>query len=175
MLPAAPLRPGAAPAPSPSPPGSRGRLQASAAEPSRGGGARGADWQSGRRRPGNGSGFSGGVTRREGAAAAAAAAENAAESRAGGQAKERARPPQSSGAAGSARGVAGPARRLLSRLAGPGRPEAAAFLRAPSVRKLRAKFGGGNAKPDSFLPPAPQIRAQPAGVMPARLRSLGCA
>ena len=63
-------------------------MQASGAVPSRGGGARGADWQSGRRRPGNGSGFSGGVTRREGAAAAAAAAENAAESRAGGRASK---------------------------------------------------------------------------------------
>lgn len=67
--------------PLPFPAGVSGGSQASGAARSRGGPARGADWQSGRRRPGNGSGFSGGVTRREGAAAAAARAA-AAESRA---------------------------------------------------------------------------------------------
>jgi hypothetical protein len=89
--------------------------------------ARGADWQSGRRRPGNGSGFSGGRDPPEEAAAAARAArgesrERRAAAAAGAErahGRSNARPPELR--RGGCLCVPGPAWRLLSGLAGAGR------------------------------------------------------
>ncbi|KAM7329429.1 hypothetical protein ACRRTK_011042 [Alexandromys fortis] len=58
---------------------------------------------------------------------------------------------------------------------GPGvRPRASAFLRAASVRHSPAKFGVGNAKPQSFLLLAAQIRGQSRRHVLAVQRSRAC-
>lgn len=133
--------------------------------------ARGADWQSGRRRPGNGSGFSGGRDPPEEAAAAARAARGERrERRAAAAGAERthgrsnARPPELRRGVClcvflARRGDCSPGWR------GPGvSPGASAFLSAASVHYSPAKFGVGNTKLQSFLLLLPRSEGS-SGVM----------
>lgn len=174
--------------------GVSGGSRASGAARSPGGRARGADWQSGRRRPGNGSGFSGGVTRREGAAAAraAAAAESAAESRASGRAagaerasgraSERARPPQSSGRRGVCARRSRPGAATPSRAAGaraprgrrfPGRSERSRVASKVWWRRRRAGVLSSSRSPNPRAAGGRHARAPPQPGVRLKPRSLG--
>lgn len=132
--------------------------------------ARGADWQSGRRRPGNGSGFSGGRDPPEEAAAAARAARGERrERRAAAAGAERAhgrsnaRPPELR--RGGSLCVTGPAWRLLSGLAGAGRePPGLSVPERYECSPLASKVWSRQRQPSSspFFCCCPDPRAAPA-------------
>ncbi|XP_032750948.1 uncharacterized protein LOC116893119 [Rattus rattus] len=120
--------------------------------------ARGADWQSGRRRPGNGSGFSGGRDPPEEAAAAARAAR--------GERRER------RAAAAGCLCVPGPAWRLLSGLAGAGRePPGLSVPERCECSPLASKVWSRERQAPVLSSAAAQIRRQLRRHVRAVLRS----
>lgn len=136
----------------------------------------GADWQSGRRRPGNGSGFSGGRDPPEEAAAAARAARGERrERRAAAADAERAhrrssaRPPELR--RGGCLSVPGPAWRLLSGLAGAGREPPGLSVPERCECSLASKVWSRQRQAPVLSSEAAQIRGQLRRHVLAVLRS----
>ncbi|XP_060232139.1 POLG alternative reading frame-like [Meriones unguiculatus] len=145
--------------------------------------ARGADWRSGRRRPGNGSGFSGGRDPPEQAAAAARAARGerrerraAAAAAAGAErahGRSSARPPELR--RGGCLRVPGPARRLLPGLAGAGREPPGLGVPARCERsRLASKVCRRQRRAPVLSSAAARVRGQPRrhvrAVLPSGVR-----